>query len=67
MSKEGRSKYAYRRHADGGGSLWFGGFIGALIYFLHFHSGTVWLVILAFLKATIWPVYVVYGLLNFLY
>ncbi|HEV2412648.1 MAG TPA: hypothetical protein VGS28_02465 [Candidatus Saccharimonadales bacterium] len=46
--------------------LWFLGFIGALIYYLHVHSGTFWLVILAFLKALVWPAFLVYHLLLFL-
>ena len=37
----------------GAGGLWFLGFIGALIYYLHTHSGTFWLVALAILKALV--------------
>lgn len=47
----------------GAGGLWFAGFIGALVYFIHFHSGTLWLVILAFVKAILWPAVLVYHLL----
>lgn len=47
----------------GTGSLWFVGFIGALIYFLHIHSGTFWLVVLAVIKAIVWPAVLVYSLL----
>jgi hypothetical protein len=50
----------------GSSGIWFLGFIGALIYYLHFHSGTFWLVILAILKAIVWPVFLVYHLLMFL-
>lgn len=46
----------------GAGGLWFAGFLGALIYFLHFHSGTLWLVILAIIKALFWPAVLVYHL-----
>lgn len=46
--------------------IWFLGFIGALVYYLHVHSGTFWLVILAFLKAIVWPAFLVYHLLLFL-
>ncbi len=52
--------------AGGTGGVWFMGFIGALVYFLHVHSGTFWLVILAILKAIVWPAYLVYHLLLFL-
>jgi len=48
----------------GAGGLWFLGFIGALVYYLHFHSGTFWLVILAFLKALTWPAFLIYYLLR---
>lgn len=36
------------------------GMIGAFVYYIHFHSGTFWLVILAVLKAIIWPALLVY-------
>lgn len=41
------------------------GFIGALIYFIS-TATTFWIGVLGFLKAIIWPVYIVYGLLKFL-
>ena len=55
-----------RRAANNGGAggIWFLGFIGALVYYLHYHSGTFWLVVLAFLKAFVWPAFVVYHLLQ---
>lgn len=46
--------------------IWFMGFIGALVYYIHVHSGTLWLVILAFIKAIVWPGILVYHLLQFL-
>ena len=46
--------------------LWFLGFIGALVYYLNYHSGTFWLVVIAFLKAIVWPAYLVYHLLLFM-
>ncbi len=50
---------------NGGASgIWFLGFIGALFYYLHTHSGTFWLVVLAFLKAVVWPAMVVYHVLQ---
>jgi len=49
---------------SGAGLVWFLGFIGALVYYLHFHSGTFWLVVLAFLKAFVWPAFVVYHVLQ---
>ena len=48
----------------GAGGLWFLGFLGALVYYIHFHSGTFWLVVLAFVKAVLWPAFVVYHVLT---
>jgi hypothetical protein len=53
----GQSKAAA---SGGAGGIWFLGFIGALVYYIHYHSGTFWLVILAFLKSVVWPAFVVY-------
>ncbi|MFI5270437.1 MAG: hypothetical protein ACHQT9_00130 [Candidatus Saccharimonadales bacterium] len=39
------------------------GLIGAFVYYIHVHSGTFWLVILAVLKAVVWPALVVYHVL----
>jgi hypothetical protein len=48
----------------GAGGLWLLGFIGAFVYYIHFHSGTFWLVVLAFLKSLVWPAFVVYHVLH---
>ena len=48
----------------GAGGIWLLGFIGALCYYLHTHSGTFWLVLLAFMKAVVWPAFVVYHVLT---
>ena len=47
----------------GAGGVWFLGFLGAVVYYIHTHSGTFWLVLLAFLKALVWPAFLVYHLL----
>lgn len=52
--------------AAGTGGLWFAGFIAALIYYIQYHSGTFWLVVLAILKAMIWPILLIYELMKFL-
>ena len=44
----------------GAGGLWFLGFIGTLVYFLHVHSGSFWLVLVALFKAVLWPAYLTY-------
>ena len=48
----------------GAGGIWLLGFVGALCYYLHTHSGTFWLVLLAFLKSAVWPAFVVYHVLS---
>lgn len=65
-SEEKRVK---RVKAAGGptGAVYGFGLIGALIYYVHFHSGTLWLIILAVLKALVWPALLVYHLLLFLH
>jgi hypothetical protein len=50
--------------AGGAGGIWFLGFIGSLVYYLHTHSGTLWLVLLAIMKAVVWPAFLVYHLLT---
>jgi len=70
MIKEDSRKCVYKsKHmakAGGASGLWFLGFIGALVYYLHVHSGTFWLVVLAVLKAIVWPAFLVYHLFLFL-
>jgi hypothetical protein len=50
----------------GSSGIWFLGFIGALAYYLHVHSGTFWLVVLAILKAIVWPAFLIYHLFYYL-
>ncbi len=59
----GSNKSGAKNGAAGGG-IWFLGFIGALVYYIHTHSGTFWLVVLAFLKSLVWPAFVVYHVLQ---
>jgi len=69
MSKEEVNNYFSKKkvvNKGGAGGIWFLGFIGALVYYLHFHSGTFWLVILGILKAAFWPAFLVYYLLRFM-
>lgn len=46
------------------GGIWFLGFLGAFVYYIHTHSGTFWLVLVAFMKAVVWPALLVYHLLG---
>jgi hypothetical protein len=48
------------------GSLYGLGFIGALIYFLQ-HAAGFWPGVLGILKAIVWPIILVYKLLEFLH
>ncbi len=43
------------------GPVYFFGFIGAFVYFLHISYGF-WPSVVAFLKALVWPAYLVYHL-----
>lgn len=59
----------YKGINGSGGQIGFFGllaYIGAAIYFVGQSGGTFWAVILALLKAVIWPVYVIYNVLRVL-
>lgn len=47
------------------GAIYGLGFIGAAVYFIG-HAPTFWMGVLGFLKALVWPAFLVYGVLNFL-
>ena len=42
-----------------GGGFWFAGFIASAVYFIGAVDGF-WNIILAFLKAIIWPIFLIY-------
>jgi hypothetical protein len=46
-------------HADAG-ALYGAGLIGAAVYFVS-HAGSFWIGVLGFLKALVWPAFLVYG------
>jgi len=48
-----------------GGCFYFLGIIGSAVYFIYNTSGF-WGVILALLKALVWPAFLIYGLLKYL-
>ena len=57
---------ANKIHKHGcGGAGYFLGFIGAAIYFIG-KAATFWMGVLGFLKAIVWPAFLVYGLFKFL-
>ncbi len=48
-----------------GGSLYGLGFLGAAIYYIG-HTATFWAGVLGFLKAMIWPLFLVYDVLKYI-
>jgi len=52
-----------RRWHRGGGALYFLGFLGSAIYFIS-HTSGFWNVVLAILKACVWPVFVTLKILG---
>ena len=65
--KKGCVKEKFKRPHKyrGGGCGYFLGFLGAAIYYISTATGF-WIGVLGFLKAIVWPVFLVYGLLKFL-
>ena len=51
----------------GAGGVWFLGALGTFVYFLHYHSGTFALVIVAIIKAIFWPAFLAYYVLQFMH
>ncbi len=64
----GKGKKSKKDHFNGGvgGAIYGLGFIGAAIYYIG-HADSFWVGVLGFLKALVWPTFVVYHLLEFLY
>jgi hypothetical protein len=52
-------------HGCSNGAIYGLGFIGAVVYYIS-HATGFWMGVLGFLKALIWPVFVVHGLLKFM-
>ena len=46
-------------HKGGGSAVYGLGFIGAAVYFIS-HAATLWMGFLGFLKALVWPAFLVY-------
>lgn len=57
---------SFKQRVVTGPSMVYGlGFIGAAVYFIQ-HAVGFWMGVLGFLKALVWPVFLVYKLLEFL-
>jgi len=62
--KRGRKDLGW--HSGGSGGTVYGlGFLGAVIYYISTASGF-WIGVLGFLKALVWPAFLVFELLKFL-
>jgi hypothetical protein len=53
------------KNNSGEGAFYFMGFVGAAIYFISTATGF-WLGVLGFLKAMVWPVFLIYEALKYL-
>lgn len=62
----GKKMKTEKSGGSGGGGLYFVGFIGALVYFMQAAVGF-GAVVTGFLKALVWPAYIVYKLLESFY
>lgn len=58
MSNENCEHHHHHGSSRGGDAVYGLGFIGAAIYFIG-HATTFWLGVLGFLKAIVWPVFLV--------
>jgi hypothetical protein len=63
FSKEWKNECHHNVGSHCGGAVYGLGFVGVAIYFISTAIGF-WMGVLGFLKAIIWPVFVVYGLLK---
>ncbi len=63
--EEACCKSKARSCCEGGGAIYGLGFIGAAIYYISVAAGF-WAGVLGVLKALVWPVFLVHGLLKFL-
>lgn len=63
--KKTDKNYNASQHA-GTGAVYGLGLIGALVYYLQ-QADSFWLVVLAFLKAIVWPAYLTYKLFELVY
>jgi len=57
-------KYKHGHIHGGSEAVYCLGIIGAAIYFIG-HAATFWLGVLGFLKAMVWPVFIIYKILEF--
>ena len=63
MSMDCKEKGTGTGSAPAAGAVYGIGLIGAVVYFIS-HAATFWMGVLGFLKAIVWPAFLVYGLLD---
>ncbi len=59
------SKTKKKTYNNTGNGIYGLAFIGALVYFIQ-HADTFWMGVIGFLKALVWPAFLIYELLKFL-
>lgn len=62
MKKTSKNKF---QNSGTSGAIYGLGFIGAVIYYIS-TATSFWMGVLGFLKALVWPIFLIYGLLKFL-
>ena len=65
MKKRFKKNKMNRYDSSGGGMIYGLGFIGAAVYYISTATGF-WLGVLGFLKAIVWPAFLIYELFKFL-
>lgn len=66
MSTRQKEKGSHKLHQGGpAGAIYGFGFIGAAVYYIG-QATTFWMGVLGFLKALIWPAFLVHGLLKYI-
>ncbi len=60
-----KAKDNIKNNSSGGDAVYFFGILGSLVYYIGAVDGF-WNIVLAILKALVWPAFVVYDLLQFL-
>lgn len=62
---ERKTKVVHHHHRGGADAVYGLGFIGAAVYFIG-QATTFWLGVLGFLKALVWPAFLIFELLKYL-
>ncbi len=65
MKKGDRKNMCHTKGCGGGSAVYFFGLIGAAVYYIQ-QATTFWGGVLGFLKALVWPTFLIYKLLQFL-